>query len=220
MMLANCGSREDFWEFLEQQRDQISQSKRKSTLNIHWKNWCWSWSYDTCGHLMWKADPLEKTLMLEKTESRIRRGQQWISWLGDIIDSEDIERKRESEVAQSCLPLCNPMDCSLPGSSIHGIFQARILEWFAISFSRGSSQPGDRTQVSLLAGRYFTIWATRKTMSFRTLEDMSLSKFWEIMKDRETWHGVENNQIWPSNWSTTIWGNLLISKSLTYAIIL
>ena len=169
---------------------------------------------------MWKADPLEKTLMLEKTESRIRRGQQWISWLGDIIDSEDIERKRESEVAQSCLPLCNPMDCSLPGSSIHGIFQARILEWFGISFSRGSSQPGDRTQVSLLAGRYFTIWATRKTMSFRTLEDMSLSKFWEIMKDRETWHGVENNQIWPSNWSTTIWGNLLISKSLTYAIIL
>ena len=169
---------------------------------------------------MWKADSLEKTLMLEKTESRIRRGQQWISWLGDIIDSEDIERKRESEVAQSCLTLCNPMDCSLPGSSIHGIFQARILEWFDISFSRGSSQPGDRTQVSFIAGRYFTIWATRKTMSLRTSADMSLSKFWEIMKDRETWHGVDNNQIWPSNWSTTIWGNLLISKSLTYAIIL
>ena len=51
------------------------------------------------------------------------------------------------------------MDCSLQGSSIHGIFQARILEWVAISFSRGSSQPRDQTQVSHIAGRRFTIWA-------------------------------------------------------------
>ena len=49
----------------------------------------------------------------------------------------------ESEVAQSCLTLCNPMDCSLPGSTVHGIFQVRILEWVAISFSRGSSWPRD-----------------------------------------------------------------------------
>ena len=53
------------------------------------------------------------------------------------------------------------MDCSLPGSSVHGIFQARILEWIAISFSRGSSQPRDRTWVSHIIGRCFTIWATR-----------------------------------------------------------
>ena len=65
------------------------------------------------------------------------------------------------EIAQSCLTLCNPMDCSLPGS-IHEIFQARILEWLAISFSRGSSRPRDRTQVSLIAGRRFTVWATRE----------------------------------------------------------
>ena len=43
--------------------------------------------------------------------------------------------KSESEVAQSCLTLCNPMDCSLPGSSVHGVFQARVLEWSAIAFS-------------------------------------------------------------------------------------
>ena len=49
----------------------------------------------------------------------------------------------ESEVAQSCPTLCDPMDCSPPGSSVHGIFQARVLEWVAISFSRGSSQPRD-----------------------------------------------------------------------------
>ena len=48
---------------------------------------------------------------------------------------------RKSEFAQSCPTFCDPMDCSPPGSSIHGIFQARVLEWGAISFSRGSSQP-------------------------------------------------------------------------------
>ena len=68
----------------------------------------------------------------------------------------------KSEVAQSCLSLCNPMDCSLLGSSVHGIFPARVLEWVAISFSRGFSQPRDRTQVSCIAGRRFTIWATRE----------------------------------------------------------
>ena len=53
--------------------------------------------------------------------------------------------------------LCGPVDCSLPGSSDHGIFQARILEWVAISFSRESSQPRDQTQVSHIVGRCFTI---------------------------------------------------------------
>ena len=53
-------------------------------------------------------------------------------------------------------------DYSLPGSSIHGIFQARILEWVAFSFSRTSSQPRDWTRVSLIVGRRFTIWATRE----------------------------------------------------------
>ena len=67
-----------------------------------------------------------------------------------------------SEVSQSCLTLCDSMDYSLPGSSVHGIFQARILEWVAIFFSRGSSQPRDQTRVSCTAGRLFTTWATRK----------------------------------------------------------
>ena len=54
-------------------------------------------------------------------------------------------------VAQSCLTLCGPMDCSPPGSSVHGILQARILEWVAISSSRGSSQPRDQTRVSSIS---------------------------------------------------------------------
>ena len=55
--------------------------------------------------------------------------------------------------SQSCPTLCNPTDCSLPGSSVHGIFQARVLEWVAISFSRGTSRSRDRTLVSCLADR-------------------------------------------------------------------
>ena len=63
-------------------------------------------------------------------------------------------------VAQSCLTLCHPMDCSPPGSSVHGILWVRILEWVAIPFSRGCSQPRDWTWFSCIADRYFTIWAT------------------------------------------------------------
>ena len=59
-------------------------------------------------------------------------------------------------VAQSCPTLCDPMDCSPPGSSVHEIFQARILEWVAISFSRGSFPPRDRTHISQIADRFFT----------------------------------------------------------------
>ena len=66
--------------------------------------------------------------------------------------------------AQSCPTLCDPMVCSLPGSSVPGILQARILEWVALSFSRRSSQPRDWTWVSRIVGRHFTIWATREVL--------------------------------------------------------
>ena len=62
-------------------------------------------------------------------------------------------------VAQLYLTLCDPMDCSLPGSSVHGILQARTLEWIAMSFSRGSFQPRDQTRISY-AGGFFTTSTT------------------------------------------------------------
>ena len=77
------------------------------------------------------------------------------------------ERESENEVAQLCLTICDPMDCSLPGFSVHGIFQARVLEWVAIFFSRGSSQPRDRTRVSRIVGRRFTHWAIREALEIR-----------------------------------------------------
>ena len=72
------------------------------------------------------------------------------------------KKKVKALVAQSCLILCDPMDCSPPGFSVHGILRARILEWVAIYFLRESSWSRDQTQVSCVVGRFFTIWATRE----------------------------------------------------------
>ena len=85
-------------------------------------------------------------------------------WSGVPLPSlkEGIKVTSASEVAQSYPTLCNPTDCSLPGSSVHWNFQAIVLEWIAISFSRGSSQPRGWTWVSHIADRCFTIWATRE----------------------------------------------------------
>ena len=73
------------------------------------------------------------------------------------------ESESRSVLSNSLGPtLCDPMDCILPGSSVHGILQARILEWVTFPFSRGSSQPRDQTWVFCIASRFFTIWATRE----------------------------------------------------------
>ena len=83
-----------------------------------------------------------------------------------------------SEVPQSCPTLWNPVDCSLPGFSVHGILQARILEWVTISLSRGSSRPRDRTQVSRIGGRRFNLWATREAPNYKfILLQMIISKW-------------------------------------------
>ena len=78
-------------------------------------------------------------------------------------------KKKKKNPAQSCPTLCDPMDYSLPGSSVHGIFQAGVLEWVAIPFPRGSSQPRDRTWVSRIVGRRFTVWATGEAYINNTL---------------------------------------------------
>ena len=57
---------------------------------------------------------------------------------------------------------CDPMDCNLPGSSVHGILQASILEWSAIPFCRESSWPREGTQISCIEGRFFIVWTTRE----------------------------------------------------------
>ena len=76
-------------------------------------------------------------------------------------------------VAWLCPTLCNSMDCSPPGSSVH-VLQARVLEWVAIPFSRGSFQSRDRTQISCTADRFFTVWATGEALRPRV---------WSRLKD-------------------------------------
>ena len=88
-------------------------------------------------------------------------------------------------VTQLCLILCDHMDCRSPGSSVHGILQARILECVAISFSRRSSQTRDWTRLSCTAGRLFTHWATRETLLCRRIiliSSLGKKKEWKIRK--------------------------------------
>ena len=92
-------------------------------------------------------------------------------------------------VTHLCLTLCKPMAYSLPGSSVHVILQARILEWVAISFSRGSSQSRDWTQVSHTAGRFFTIcWSLSHAQLFVTPRtttrqtSLSFTISWSLLK--------------------------------------
>ena len=70
-------------------------------------------------------------------------------------------------VTQLGLTLCDPVDCNLPGSSVHGIFQARILVWIAMPSYRGSSQPRDLIQASRTASGFFTVSATREALNSR-----------------------------------------------------
>ena len=111
-----------------------------------------SWGpYPTVTPFAWQSNKAILTNFTQNSVSEI-----WFS-----VEYRDQILLQKSEVAQSRLTLCDPM-CSLPGFSVHGIFQARVLEWVDISFSRGSSQPRDQTRVSHIVGRRFTLWATRE----------------------------------------------------------
>ena len=100
LMLSSWGAGEDFWESLGQQGEQISQSSRKLTLNIHWKDWCWSWNSNTFGYLMWRVNSLEKILMLGKIEGKRRRGWQRMRWLDTISHSMDMTLSKLQEIVE------------------------------------------------------------------------------------------------------------------------
>ena len=159
---SNCGAGEDSWEFADLQGDPTSHSFEGLTLKLKLQYF---------GHLMWRTDSLEKTLMLGKIEGRRRRGKQRTRWLDGITDSMDMSFSKLQEMVKDrkawrasvhgvtksrtglrdwtdCVQLCDPMDCSLPGFSVRRILQTRILEWVAMSSSRGSSWPSDRNCVS------------------------------------------------------------------------
>ena len=115
------------------------------------------WLYKGCMASSWFSLSLSGLLPFIPSQYIFKKAQ--ATWRGHVWVSGQRLWPGLSEVTQSCPTLCNPMYCSLPGSSLHGILQARVLEWVAISFSRGSSQPRDRTQVSRIPGRRFNLWA-------------------------------------------------------------
>ena len=90
-------------------------------------------------------------------------------------------------VTQLCPTVFDPIDCSPPGSCVHGILQERILEWVAIPFSRGSSQPRDWTPVSCIAGRFFTVWDTREACVCVCLHACMLSCFSHVRLFATQW---------------------------------
>ena len=112
---------------------------------------CWFIKYSTWVNSMWEITALFATFLL--------------MWM---FSKHKVQKHIKCQVLVTQLwpALCNPRDCSPPGSSVFGILQARILEWAAIPFSRGCSPPRNRTQVSCISGRFFTIWATHVYSNF------------------------------------------------------
>ena len=124
-----------------------------------------------------------------------KHGQNSCSWAQ--CEKKCIGRKVKWKLL-SRVWLCNPMDCSPPGCSVHEILQARILEWVAIPFSRGSSQPRDWTQVFHIAGRFFTIWATREAHWEENIERNfrfnGRQRDSELILKKEWWPGVRRTK--------------------------
>ena len=159
----NCGKSLKRWEYkttLPASWETCMQVKKQQ--NLTWNNWLvpnWERSMTS----LYICHPAYLTYM-QSTSYKMP------GWMNHKLDSR---LESERKVAQSCPTLCNSMDCSLPGSSLHGILQARVLEWVAISFSWGSSWPRDQTQVSRIPGRHFNLWATREAQS-RLMGEISI----------------------------------------------
>ena len=135
------------WIIQMEARQALILKLKMTWYSINWNNW-------------WRSK--------KKTKMKTNHDQETVKfWL--LLFSF----KKWIESAQLCPTLCDPMDCSPPGSSVHGILQARILEWVAVPFSRGSFQPRNRTQAFCIAGGFFTAWTTREAISKRDITNPS-----------------------------------------------
>ena len=170
-MLSNCGAGEDSWESLVLQGNQTRRKWQSTPGLLPGKS---QGQRSLVGYSPWGRKELNTTEWLHFPFTYgVRRWSSFIllQVVDQFFEHHLLKRlsflhciflpplSKISEVAQSCLTICDPMDCSPPGFSVHGSFQARVLEWAVISFSRGSSWFRDQTQVSCIAGRFFTIWS-------------------------------------------------------------
>ena len=131
-----------------------------------WDGWMASptprtWVWASSGSWWWTGKP---GVLQSMGSQRVRHD--WVTKLTETCEDYFNDLKRHSTILCVCVPLClilcDPVGCSFQGSSVHGISQARILEYVAVSYSGGSFQPGDQTWVSCILGGFFTVWATRK----------------------------------------------------------
>ena len=120
----------------------------------------------------------------------------WWAQSGGRVQKRLKELEEQVQVAQLCLTLCNHLDCA-----VHGILQARILEWVAFPFSRRSSQSRDQTQVSHIAGRFFTSWATREALEERgsLASGKHACKVWDLLRTCRNQAWVERQR-----WCTAV----------------
>ena len=116
-----------------------------------------------------------------------------------------------ARLLQLCPPLFDPIDCSLPGSSVHGILQARILEQTVMPFSRGSSRPRDWTQVFHIAGRFFTMWARREALSlgifpscWKNLQWLPILHSWKVKSHTDPMWSVPKSLSWSLSLRSTL----------------
>ena len=155
--------------------------------------------------LAWRIPWREEPGRLQSMGSQ-RVGHDWVTslslftfWSKSSSMSSKLKDcyKSESKVSQSCSTLCGPMGCRLPDSSVHGIFQAKVVEWVAISFFRGSSLSRDWTQVSLTTGRLFTVWTTGEAISQKNLP-IKFVTTWDVSLICWPWslNGIAWDQCW------------------------
>ena len=148
-------------------------------------NYLWVKPVNSFPQLMFQKDTLHHVVPWQRW---------WWCWYRIFNSTEELLSVKVL-VAQMCPTLHDPRDCSPPGFSVHGILQARILKWVDIQFSRGSSQPRDRTRVSYIEGRSLTIWATTEAPR-NYIKDFKWIISFHLCHVFISWNGNKATKVW------------------------